>query len=873
MKTFSCSLREKRWSLAIALILSQWAALAQNSSNASDPWTIDFRYRPASWQTSICLPDDWQKTLVARDGGLLYDYPGPFAGFSTKITAGLASETQWQKQELLSPRVPIVRTFKKGHGVEIVEEALAVAPPVPASKGVQPALVLERVGSFSANTGWAKPPASADPAFRNIDVGYHQPLHYRFPAESNQRFTVVFGLCEGWHTNAHQRVLNLNVEGQSVRTVDMMAEKGRNVPALFPFSAHDENGDGWIDLEVTAATNSPDDNTILNVLWVFPAGDAPDLAQLLAGQSVKPPLLHLDCGADSFSGKPPRHDLLLVRLRNSGAPDSKVIPTLSVESAQAVTPQADRRHVLIGAGTTLLLPQQYERIEKIRAKTVFYFPSTNVRPDQETILPFSVARGEHADDLPRDSAQAVALRAKAVQFWEKLDLPYDHIQVPDAGVQALVDSSIRNIYQAREIKKGLPAFQVGPTCYRGLWVVDGSFIMEAIAYLDRAQEARNGIKYLLSFQRPDGSFMLIDGHWKETGIVLWAVTHHARLTGDKQWLRGVWPKVERAVGFIDKMRGMAPADAPNAGLVPDGFSDGGLAGKVPEYTNIYWTMAGLRAAIEAARWLGETATAEAWQKEYDDFYQTFRRAAQRDLRTDAHGNRYLPIRMTDNAAIPPQKAQWAFCHAVFPGQVFATNDPLVLGNMAMLRAVEDEGLVRDTGWLKDGIWNYFGSFYAHAWLWLGHGDKAARTLYSFGNHASPLLVWREEQKPVGQGPQMVGDMPHNWASAEFIRLVRHLLVLERGQELHLFEGLPAKWAQPGSLTRLRNIATEFGPMSLEFNVADDGSTATLDLTPPRRTPPTRIVLHLDHWSGQSGTMELPVTGTIHREFRLKHPGQ
>ena len=33
-------------------------------------------------------------------------------------------------------------------------------------------------------------------------------------------------------------------------------------------------------------------------------------------------------------------------------------------------------------------------------------------------------------------------------------LPYDRIQVPDAGIQALLDSSIRNIYQAREIQEG-----------------------------------------------------------------------------------------------------------------------------------------------------------------------------------------------------------------------------------------------------------------------------------------------------------------------------------------------------------------------------------------------------------------------------------
>ncbi len=277
----------------------------------------------------------------------------------------------------------------------------------------------------------------------------------------------------------------------------------------------------------------------------------------------------------------------------------------------------------------------------------------------------------------------------------------------------------------------------------------------------------------------------------------------------------------------------------------------------------------MRAAIEAARWLGLEAEAVDWQNEYEDFLQTFRRAAARDTRKDSFGNSYLPIRMRFEESIPPQKAQWAFLHAVFPGKVFAPDDPLVTGNLAMLKAVEREGLVLDTGWLKDGIWNYFASFYGHAWLWLGDGDKAARTLYAFGNHASPLLVWREEQMPVGQGDQVVGDMPHNWASAECIRLVRHSLILERGNELHLLSGMPAAWAKPGAITRARDIATEIGPVSLELRVSADGSEARLKLTPPKRTPPRRILVHLDNWSGQAGTLEIPAASPSVKDIRMR----
>jgi hypothetical protein len=467
-------------------------------------------------------------------------------------------------------------------------------------------------------------------------------------------------------------------------------------------------------------------------------------------------------------------------------------------------------------------------------------------------------------------ATVQAWRQKAQEYWEKLDLPYDVIRVPDSGVQAQLEAAVRNIYQAREIKNGLPAFQVGPTVYRGLWVVDGSFLMEAVAMLRRADEARRGIQYLLSFQQPDGGFALIGGHWKETGIVLWAVTRHARLTRDPAWLGEVWPKVERAVAYIQKLRKDAATDpnAPNYRLMPFGFSDGGLSGNEPEYTNVYWNLAGLRAAAEAARWLGKAPQAGEWQREYDDFLATFRRAAERDAVTDAHGNRCLPIRMRRDPKIPPQKAQWSFLHAVFPGQVFAPDDPLVRGNMAMLRSVESQDSVLNTGWLEAGIWTYFGSFYAHAWLWLGDREKAIRSFYAFANHAAPMLVWREEQRPLGKGDPVVGDMPHNWASAEFVRCVRNFLILERGAELHLLEGLPAEWARPGMVTRVRNAVTEFGPVSLELRVNADGSQARLTVETAKENAPRKVVVHLDGWSGREGTLELPAGQKVERDIPL-----
>jgi hypothetical protein len=280
----------------------------------------------------------------------------------------------------------------------------------------------------------------------------------------------------------------------------------------------------------------------------------------------------------------------------------------------------------------------------------------------------------------------------------------------------------------------------------------------------------------------------------------------------------------------------------NFGLMPIGFGDGGLGGKHREYTNVYWTLAGLKAAIDMATRLDRPQRA-AWQSEYDDYWSFFDRARNRDKLTGPAGNVYVPVTMKGEAPQLPQRGAWAFLQSIFPGRIFDPDDELMLGTMAMLDATEKEGLIYGTGWLPDGIWNYAASFYGHAHLWLGHGRKTAATLYAFGNHASPLLCWREEQNLVGQAERYCGDMPHNWASAEFIRMVRHMLVLERGREIHLLEGLPPAWTHPGSTTSLKEIPTSFGPISLSVKADANGADLRVEL--PRREPIERLVVHLE----------------------------
>lgn len=837
-----------------------------------EPEQLDRRFAPQRWQACIGLPDDPYKSVIGSDGGLYYDYgksgsqryengEGRF-GTCLRVTLNSPEKPAAAQQSLLDPRTPLVITEQSFGKLRLRQEAWAGSKfggdlaersanrvdylrvtvandgDGPAqgeltlnagaittlclngertslrrktatgplfcqfSKACEPlpetaATAEKKLGKLAVTAetpiemqhDWAHPKEGVLPCFRNVMIGWNQPIRLAVPVKDAAKYRIAIGLIEGYHAEPGKRPLELRVEGAQFQFVDPVKQVGKDVPLVVTSTARDSNGDGKITVEVLSAEKAEDQNTILSALWVFPEAVSLDEKAILAGKGLDQALAVVDVDHQVDS---PR--------------ELKLTWKFKLEKRGDV------------AEWSFAVPQ-----------------STSVPP-------------------PDVSAPGVQdARDRAIAFWKNAGLPYDRIRVPDPAVQAQLDSCIRNIYQAREIRDGRPAFQVGPTCYRGTWAADGPFILEAVTYLGRADEVRAGLEQQVDGDSGPGGV----GFSKKCGLRLWMIRRHYELTGDREWLKHMWSRVVRDVNQIAEYRKMTRDDPnqANFGLMPRGFGDGGLGGEHREYTNVYWTLAGLKAAIAMAQ-DQQSPEVEAWRAEYNDYWSAFERARERDKLADASGNVYVPVTMRGEQPQLPQRGAWAFLQSVFPGRIFDDNDKLMLGTMAMLDATEREGLIFGTGWIEDGIWNYAASFYAHAHLWIGHGRKAAATLYAMGNHACPLLCWREEQSPLGEPQKYVGDMPHNWASAEFIRLARHLLVLERGSELHLLEGLPRAWTKPGCVTELHEVPTTFGPVTMSLKIADDGKSATLQLVPPARNPAATVVVHLESLTREGAAVRI-----------------
>jgi hypothetical protein len=824
---------------------------------------IDHRYTPAWWQTLICLPDDPVKTLVGKEGQIFgdYGYKGP-RDFSFSLMFDSKQPSIWKSQVLQSSLVPMTITQKKSDDINITEKTFLQIP------GEQALNSIERYDSRRSEFNWSKPNKPCDSAF--YDVAYGQKglsgegiVEFHIKVNPGAKFNAVLGFCEGKYDTAGTRTMRIYVEGATQKDIDPVADFGVHTPGVYTFSANDANSDGILTIVVSNKPGAKDRDAIVNGLWLF-NGSVPDAASIITGKENKKAALYVRC---AYVRMPERRYHTLVTLKNTSNGNKTFYPVLKYSGVEDFKPM--NNEIQIGRETVVSSSDAIDKIDNDSANTytINLHPIT-LKAGEQKDMAVTISRF-FAPGINYTTSTATSSKEKstAISWWNKNCPSATAISVPDSGVQSIVGSALLNIFQARDIRKGSKSFHVGPTIYRGLWLADGSFLLEVATMLGYVNDVRSCIDYLTHYQLPGGGFEMIETFHKENGLVMFMMTRHAMLTQDKKWLEKNWGVIQGCIRRINYLRALAMQDSTKSyyGLLPHGNVDGGIQ-HGDDYSNTEWCLGGMNWAINAAKWLGKNDEATIWKRYYDTLYHNFIAKAAKDVRKDEFGNPYLPVMINNAQNQLPQRGQWAFCQSVYPGQIFdndSMSHRIAKETVDMLASHKVEGLVLTTGWMENGLWTYFTSFYAHALQWIGEGDKVPQLLYDFGNHSSPTMVWREEQKPQGKGNDEVGDMPHNWASAEFIRMVVHMLELDHGKDLHLFEGMPAKWAKAGAVTKLNGILTPFGKINLSFKVNKTGDNAKLHLQFLDEVPlPENIIIYKKSWANNNKVQRVKPTKNI-----------
>ena len=112
---------------------------------------------------------------------------------------------------------------------------------------------------------------------------------------------------------------------------------------------------------------------------------------------------------------------------------------------------------------------------------------------------------------------------------------------------------------------------------------------------------------------------------------------------------------------------------------------------------------------------------------------------------------------------------------------------------------------------------------ASALVRLGMREQAAALLQKIAADTRPA-GWNGFPEVVTENPReprFVGDMPHGWVGAEFVRAVLDLLAFSQGDQLVVAAGVPQPWLAESSEVRLEGLRTPWGSFGLRARGAAD----------------------------------------------------
>lgn len=360
----------------------------------------------------------------------------------------------------------------------------------------------------------------------------------------------------------------------------------------------------------------------------------------------------------------------------------------------------------------------------------------------------------------------------------------------------------------------------------------------------------------------------------DPGAVLWALGEHYFFTRDKTWFRRNAPTMMRAADWIIQQRKLTEVldrgqRVPEYGLLPPGNLE----------DNRDW---GHWFAVNAFASAGMTRLAEAlsdirdpdaphYTEEAADYAKDLRSAMLRSAQAAAvvrlRNNTYVPF-------VPPRPYQrvpyfgpirvayYQRCpQKVLPLYRLSSDRELLSGALVplvlnifhanepianwILDVWEDDQTLSESwginvhGWASDKYWFSQGGMVFQAnlinpilvYLRRNEIPAAIRNLYNdfVACHYPEANVFTEEyhQWVHASGPfYKVSD------EAQFVRRIRNLLVLEKGDTLWLLEGIPRRWLAPGKQVELNDAPTYFGPVS--YRIRSGVSNVTGEVTLPSR---------------------------------------
>jgi hypothetical protein len=411
------------------------------------------------------------------------------------------------------------------------------------------------------------------------------------------------------------------------------------------------------------------------------------------------------------------------------------------------------------------------------------------------------------------------------------------LELPDARLSEAIDANRRFLLLLHDGDEITP----GPTTYHRFWFRDAAYLLAALDRYGFHAEAAQVLASYPGRQHADGFYFSQRHEWDANGAALWSLAEHWRLTRDAELLQPMVNSIAKGVRWIERKRHSKQRrrDPALRGLLPAGVSAEHLGPFDYYYWDDFWALRGLIDGAELLRATGEAAAGA----DADRFAAGLRADLDASLELVAArlGTRAIPAgprRRLDAAVI----GSLAACH---PLALRRPTDPAIAATADVVREQFMIGDAFFQGISHTGLGTYL--TLQLAFVELEAGDRRAlNRLWWMLGAATPTWTWPEAIHPRLSGG-CVGDGHHGWAAADFLNLVRNVLVRE----------VPAGWAadgDPGGLAlctlfprewlgfgvEVRDAPTHHGMLSYALRWHGERPALLWELRPHAGTGPVRL---------------------------------
>ncbi len=419
---------------------------------------------------------------------------------------------------------------------------------------------------------------------------------------------------------------------------------------------------------------------------------------------------------------------------------------------------------------------------------------------------------------------------RTVEYWKGVMSKASRISVPcDKATQALLAC---HVYQLITNDHG--ELHPGEGFYDEFYIRDGAYQVMQFEEASLTDIALKAMESFLSHQRPDGRFESQKDQFDANGQACWALWQFYKITGDRQWLAKVYPQMHRAADWVLKARRQNPADSSFSGVLPNAPADGEYLwdGKHHIVGYDFWNLRALLCTADASSILGRNDEAAALLEEAG----LYRKAI--DATWKQTGLDYFP------PSWEKAGTHWGNTETLWPTELFEPDDSRVAALISNVRKNFNGGFIEGTiqwsGHAK-AIHPYMSAYTTMACIDRSDHEQVVEDFYwyllhSTATHAFPEGVYYETRTAWND------TIPHCLGASNYAIMLRHMLIHERGDELHLLKAVPDWWLAEGNEIRIEHASTHFGTMNLTVTGTKTG--VSIEFDPPDRRMPKRIFIHL-----------------------------